>query len=114
VGNQNLQLRLSPFATNLEAGTKTNKHYLLTSNLLYLPFLYLYYFGVSVSQTVRQRSGATRGLGLKMRGFSVKHKYSKYKTIFKFSLMPKSRVTPVSRSVFYLSLIKVNSAVVKI
>lgn len=35
------------------------------------------------------------GLGLKMRGFSVKHKFSKYKTIFKLSLMPKSRVTDV-------------------
>ena len=48
-----------------------------------------------------QRSGATRGLGLKMRGFSVKHKYSKYKTIFKFNQIPKSRVTAVTGWLFY-------------
>ncbi len=47
---------------------------------------------------VAQRPATWRGLGLKTRGFSVKHKFSKYKTIFKFNLMPKSRVTAVMHS----------------
>jgi hypothetical protein len=36
-----------------------------------------------------------------MRDFSIKHKFYKYKTIFKFSQMPKSLVTAVSRSAVY-------------
>ena len=68
-----------------------------------LPF-YLFYFCVRDSLRlivrwaflyVAQRSGATRGLGLNMRVFSIMYKFSKYKTIFKFSKMPKSLVTAV-------------------
>jgi hypothetical protein len=39
-----------------------------------------------------------------MRGFSVKHKFPKYKTIFKFNQMPKSRVTAVMGRLFLSKL----------
>ena len=67
------------------------------------PFLvrfYSFFLCVIFVNGFIQRSGATRGLGLKTRGFSVKHKFPKYKTIFKFSLMPKSRVTAVMGRLF--------------
>lgn len=43
---------------------------------------------MSVTQNCHQRSRAKSRLGLKMRIFSVKHKFSKYKTIFKLSQFP--------------------------
>lgn len=52
----------------------------------------------------RQRSGAWRGWGIKMWGFSVKHKFPKYKTIFKFSLEPQSCQTPVSCYLYFTVL----------
>jgi hypothetical protein len=48
----------------------------------------------------QHRPGAWRGWGIKMRDFSVEHKFIKYKTIFKFSLKPQSRQTAVSGSLF--------------
>ncbi|PKB15246.1 hypothetical protein CLU82_0310 [Flavobacterium sp. 5] len=59
---------------------------LFQSRVVFSAFFFHYYC---------QRLGATRGLGLKMRVFSIMHKFSKYKTIFKFSQIPKSLVTAV-------------------
>ena len=52
-----------------------------------------------------QRFAATRGLGLKMRVFSVKDKFLKYKTISKLSQIPKSRVPAVSSSIYFKEIV---------
>ena len=51
-------------------------------------------------ETDAQRSGAWRGWGIKMRNLSVKPEFSKYKTIFKFSLKPQSCQTAVMGRLF--------------
>ncbi|MCW2120388.1 hypothetical protein M2326_002706 [Flavobacterium sp. 7A] len=50
------------------------------------------------------------GWGVKMQDFSIKHKISKYKTIFKLSLKPQSRKTAIICSFsFFVSLVFYNS-----
>lgn len=56
---------------------------------------FIYFFFPVFWQHSTQRSGAWRGWGIEMRDFSVKDKFSKYKTIFKLSLKPQSRQTAV-------------------
>ena len=50
--------------------------------------------------TSKMLARAGGGWGIKMRDFSVKHKFSKYKTIFPLSQLPKSVVVAVVRSMF--------------
>ena len=61
------------------------------NNCLFSNWICLRNFGANC----HQRSGAWRGWGLKMKDFSVKHKFSKYKTIYPLSLKPQSCQTAV-------------------
>ena len=68
-------------------------------NIHFEKYVYNEYYSI-YEEAICQRSGAWRGWGIKMRDFSVKHKFSKYKTNFPLSLKPQSRQTAVSCSCF--------------